>query len=81
MTVNHDVAGSSPAWGATSFKSELYQGFGFFRFLSGEGCVWCGGHKIKTALKVNALGAVLLITILFHNGAKTFYRKNVVFYK
>ena len=29
MTVNHDVAGSSPAWGATSFKSELFKGFGF----------------------------------------------------
>ena len=47
MTVNHDVAGSSPAWGATSFKSELFTGFGFFCFLFGEGCVWGGGQNIK----------------------------------
>ena len=30
MTVNHDVAGSSPAWGANFFESELFTGFGFF---------------------------------------------------
>ena len=45
MSVNQGVASSSLAWGATSFKSELFTGFGFFHFLSGEGCVWGGSQK------------------------------------
>ena len=42
MTVNHDVAGSSPAWGAILDKSELVRRFGFVRILSRTSCVWIG---------------------------------------
>ncbi|MGN0458812.1 MAG: hypothetical protein ACI4IL_07575, partial [Eubacterium sp.] len=47
LTVNQDVTGSSPVGGAISFKSELFTGFGFFRVLSGEGCVWVNRGYIE----------------------------------
>ena len=51
MTVNHDVAGSSPAWGATS-KNPNSLGFGFF-VLFAKISVRCDDKDITAASAAN----------------------------